>query len=211
MRAWALTFLLPCLPCLPPTSAGVTDEIMLPKSQEKAVQLPGAIKLTCYGRMGLTPHARAAEGQTGQAEATQNGRLSGRSGESVCLGPESSPLGSLGGQRRASLWIQSSQTGMSFSELPKEGSGLQGSGSQLAHKGSPGVGWGVPAGGAGPSPSSETLVLRAPENPLGQYLALRRSERKASGGWIRLVFGREYIPWKRKVFLLVWPGVSHFI
>lgn len=142
MRAWALTFLLPCLPCLPPTSAGVTDEIMLPKSQEKAVQLPGAIKLTCYGRMGLTPHARAAEGQTGQAEATQNGRLSGRSGESVCLGPESSPLGSLGGQRRASLWIQSSQTGMSFSELPKEGSGLQGSGSQLAHKGSPGVGWG---------------------------------------------------------------------
>lgn len=30
-------FDLSCLPCLPPTSAGVTDEIMLPKSQEKAV------------------------------------------------------------------------------------------------------------------------------------------------------------------------------
>lgn len=119
-------FYLPCLPCLPPRSAGVTDDIMLPKSQEKAVQLPGAIKLTCYRRVGLTPHARAAEGQTGQAEASRNGRLSGSSGESVCLGPESSPSGSLGGQRRASLWIQSSQTGTSFSEPSQRGIGAAG-------------------------------------------------------------------------------------
>lgn len=48
----------------------------------------------------------------------------------------------------------------------------------------------MPAGGAGPSPSSETLVLQAPENALGQCLALRRSEFKwrmdQTGVWERI-------------------------